>query len=71
MNTKKFKTNFKCSGCSMRVGDFFKNEPRIKSWEADLASNDKVLTVNFEEITEMEIVQIIKKAGYVATVIKS
>jgi len=53
----------------MRVGDFFKNEPRIKSWEADFESNDKVLTVNFEEITEMEIVQIIKKAGYVATVL--
>ena len=69
METKKFKTNFKCSGCSSKVGDFFKNEPRIKSWEADLAHIDKILTVNFEEITNAEIIQIIKKAGFSATVL--
>lgn len=66
METKQFKTNFKCSGCSSKVGELFKKEPRIKSWEVDLASSDKILTVNFEEITELEIVQIVRKAGYVA-----
>lgn len=69
MNTKKFKTNFKCSGCSSKVGEYFKNEPRIKSWEVDLSSNDKILTVNFEDISESEIIQIVKNAGYVATVL--
>ena len=69
METIKFKTNFKCSGCSSRVGDFFKNEPRIKSWDADLTHNDKILTVNYEGITEAEILQIIKKAGYSANVL--
>lgn len=69
MNTKKFKTNFKCSGCSSRVGDFFKNEPRIKSWDTDLNHTDKIITVTFEDISETEILQIIKKAGYIASVI--
>lgn len=69
METKKFKTNFKCSGCSSRVGDFFKNEPRIKSWDTDLTHADKILTVSFEDISEAEILQIIKKAGYSANVI--
>ncbi len=69
MDTKKFKTNFKCSGCSSKVDAFFKNEPRIKSWDTDLADADKILTVNFEEITEAEILQIIKKAGYSAIVL--
>lgn len=69
METKKFKTNFKCSGCSSRVGDFFKNEPRIKSWDTDLNHADKIITVTFEDITETEILQIIKKAGYSANII--
>ncbi|MBI5542234.1 MAG: hypothetical protein HY951_19410 [Bacteroidia bacterium] len=69
METKQFKTNFKCSGCSSRVGDFFKNEPRIKSWDTDLTHADKILTVSFDEITAEEIILIIKKAGYSANVI--
>lgn len=69
METKQFKTNFKCNGCSSKVGDFFKTEPRIKSWDTDLAHNDKILTVSFEDISETEIIQIIKKAGYSASVL--
>jgi copper chaperone CopZ len=67
METKQFKTNFKCSGCSSKVDVIFKNEPRIKSWDTDLAHADKVLTVTFENITEAEILQLVKKAGYSAT----
>ncbi|PIP55388.1 MAG: hypothetical protein COX07_00220 [Bacteroidetes bacterium CG23_combo_of_CG06-09_8_20_14_all_32_9] len=68
MEIKKFKTNLHCSGCTARLNDVFKTEPRIKSWEVDLNHKNKILTVSYEGISETEIIQIIRKAGYAASV---
>jgi len=69
MNTVKLKTNFKCSGCSAKVDEYLKKEPRIKSWEVNLNDINKTLTINYENITTDEILLLIKKAGYKASIL--
>ena len=68
MNSFKFKSNIKCGGCIATVTPLFNSEPRISSWEVDINSADKILTVT-TEVSEMEqIKQIIEDtigaAGY-------
>lgn len=45
MTIMKFKTNVKCQGCVDRIAELFTKNKEISSWEVDLTSDDKVLTV--------------------------
>ena len=45
MTIMKFKTNVKCQGCVDRIAALFTKNKEISSWEVDLTSDDKVLTV--------------------------
>lgn len=45
MTIMKFKTNVKCQGCVDRIAEIFTKNKEISSWEVDLTSDDKVLTV--------------------------
>ena len=45
MTIMKFKTNVKCQGCVDRITELFTKNKEISSWEVDLTSDDKVLTV--------------------------
>ena len=45
MKIMKFKTNVKCQGCVDRIAELFTKNKEISSWEVDLTSDDKVLTV--------------------------
>ncbi len=49
MKSFKFKSNIKCGGCIATVTPLFNSESRIDSWEVDLNSADKILTVTTEE----------------------
>lgn len=45
MTIMRFKTNVKCQGCVDRIAELFTKNKEISSWEVDLTSDDKVLTV--------------------------
>ena len=63
-NTIKFKTNINCGGCVAKVTPFLNDENGICHWEVDTTNKDKVLTVKSEGITEQEIIDTVKKAGF-------
>lgn len=65
METMKFKTNMRCSGCLDRVGEILKSDSRIHSWEVGKDQWEKLSIVS-ENISESEIIGLIKKAGYSA-----
>lgn len=45
MTIMKFKTNVKCQGCVDRIAELFTKNKEISSWEVNLTSDDKILTV--------------------------
>lgn len=65
METQKFKTNLKCGGCVAAIQKDLDAVAEIDTWEVDLISLDKILTVT-GNATEEEIVNAFAKAGYVA-----
>lgn len=65
MNTIKFKTTIKCSGCVANVTPFLNEALGNGKWEVDTSNPSKVLTVTGEE-NEAKIVQAVEKAGYKA-----
>jgi copper chaperone CopZ len=50
--TRRFKTNLRCGGCVAAVKPHLDSEPGVARWEVDLASSDKVLTVNADAPAE-------------------
>jgi len=65
METIKFKTNIKCTGCLAQVGPALNETAGENQWKVDLDSSDKTLTVE-GDIKESEIIAAVKKAGYTA-----
>ncbi|MDQ6480908.1 hypothetical protein [Dyadobacter sp. LHD-138] len=70
METIKFKTNIKCGGCIAAVTPFLTAENGFDKWEVDLQSENRVLSVETGKSAD-EVVEVIKKAGYVAEPIAS
>jgi copper chaperone len=68
METLKFKTNIKCSGCIATVTPFLNEIPEIAKWEVDTDNPEKILTVEgSDELDAETVVSKLEKAGYVAT----
>ena len=67
MNTFKFKTNINCGGCIAKVTPSLNNAKGISKWEVDTTNPQKVLTVETSELSENELVSILKNAGFNAT----
>ena len=59
-----FKTNINCGGCVATVKPHLDNADGVCHWEVDTTNKDKVLTVKSEGITEQEIKDTVKKAGF-------
>lgn len=59
-----FKTNINCGGCVATVKPHLDNADGVCHWEVDTNNKDKVLTVKSEGITEQEIIETVKKAGF-------
>ena len=68
MKKYQFKTNINCGGCIKAVTPFFNKEADIVNWEVDTDSADKILTVETSSLTEDNIIEIVKKAGFEAEV---
>jgi copper chaperone len=66
---QKFKTNIKCGGCLQKVKPYLDDLKEIKSWNVELDSPDRVLTVE-GETSEESIIQAISIAGYKAEKIR-
>lgn len=64
-NTKlQFKTNINCSGCVAAVKPVLDNAAGICHWSVDTVNKDKVLTVVSNGISQEELMQKVKQAGY-------
>jgi len=67
METLKFKTTIKCSGCLEKVTPFLNKAAGEHNWEVDIQNPDKVLTIVQGPATgASEIVQAVEDAGYKA-----
>ncbi len=66
MKTYKFKTNINCGKCLAAVTPVLNAEPRIKAWEVDLNSEDRILTVDTPDMNPEDIYNAVKKAGFIA-----
>lgn len=60
----KFKTNINCGGCVKAVTSYLTEAKGILKWEVDTDNDKKVLTVLSDGITQEQIVDIVKKAGF-------
>lgn len=69
MTTLKFKTNINCGGCIAKVTPFMNaNKDIVRRWQVDTTSPDRILSVETEG-NAGEVIEIVEKAGFQATVI--
>lgn len=64
MKKLKFKTNINCMGCVAQFTPFIQNEPGVKSWNVDVNTPDKLLTVE-GDLTEDNVKALVTEAGFV------
>jgi len=58
----KFKTNINCSGCVAKVTPAL--DELNAQWKVDTESQQKVLTVTTDQLSEDQIIQAVQKAGF-------
>lgn len=69
MKTFKFKTNLKCSNCVAKVKEQLDAASEIQSWNIDLKSPDRTLTIEADDEKAVGLVEkILTDAGYRAEV---
>lgn len=67
METVKFKTNIKCSGCVSKVTPFLNESAGASNWQVDIENPDKVLSISAgKEIALEDIIKAVQQAGYKA-----
>lgn len=66
METLKFKTSIKCTGCLEKVSPRLNEADGIEKWEVDLKNPDKVLTVESNGATEGQVISTLDKIGFKA-----
>lgn len=65
MDTIKFKTTIKCSGCIAKATPFLDETVGKDNWEVDIQNPDKVLTVVKDtEFNEDDVINAVQKAGF-------
>ena len=67
MKTLKFNTNINCAGCVASVTPHLNKVSEIEKWDVDTNQSNKPLTVK-TDLDEKEIIEIIQKAGFKATI---
>ena len=67
METLKFKTTIKCSGCVAKATPFLNEKVGKENWEVDTENPDKILTVvKDENLSESEVIKAVQEAGFKA-----
>ncbi|HLP53626.1 MAG TPA: hypothetical protein VK151_01285 [Fluviicola sp.] len=64
METLKFKTTIKCTGCVEKVTPFLNEKLSPAEWQLDIFNPAKILTVNSGKVTAQEIESTVQKAGF-------
>jgi copper chaperone len=65
MKTLKFKTNIKCGGCVSAVTPHLEAVEGIAgNWQVDVATPDKILTVQSDRVTAADVKAAVQNAGY-------
>ena len=62
---KRFKTNAKCGGCVAKIGEQLNKMAKPEEWSIDLASPEKLLTIDTDEPSEA-VVRAVSEAGFKA-----
>lgn len=65
METNKYKTNIKCSGCVATVTPYLNEAIGESKWEVDLNDPSRVLTVDTETDKDV-VIKALARAGYKA-----
>ena len=68
MKTARFRTNAKCGGCGVRIGEALNKIVPAESWSIDLSTPERILTVT-SDLSDGEIVRTVEQAGYKAEVL--
>ncbi len=66
MKELKFKSNINCTGCLSKVRPVLDNEEKIETWEVDLQSDDRVLTVKTNDMEVKEVQEKLAEVGFEA-----
>ena len=64
METLRFKTSLKCGGCVKAITPGLESLNKIEKWSVDLENPDKVLEVEASEDISDQVIDSVKKAGY-------
>jgi len=56
-----------CEGCKSRITPLLDREEGIESWQVDLEDENKILTVESDDVSGEEVIDILQKAGYLAS----
>ncbi len=63
MKSYKFKTNINCNGCINSVTPYL-NQLESADWKVDIQDKRKILEVRSDHVTEKDIMEKVKEAGY-------
>ena len=67
MKTMKFSTNLQCGSCVRGVTPSLDEHRGIHRWQADLESDERILTVHTDnDLTEAEVAAAVADAGFEA-----
>jgi len=67
METVKFKTTIKCSGCVATVTPYLNDAVGENNWQVDIQDPNKILTVTTNDTSkENEVIGKLQQAGYKA-----
>lgn len=69
MNTLKFNTNLKCSGCIAKIKPLLDKIPEIEQWSVNLNTPQRILTVQLKSGQPSLIIKTLQQAGYQATLL--
>ena len=67
METLKFKTTIRCSGCLAQVTPALNKTAGENSWRMDISAPEKILTVDTNEgVNAREVIEAVEGAGFKA-----
>ena len=64
MKTLTFKTNINCNGCIAKVTPSLNQVKGIARWAVDTANPQRILSVDTEELSGSDIIEVDKNAGF-------
>lgn len=62
-SSRQYKTNLRCGACIATLKPYLDQAPDVDRWEVDLASPDKVLTIEGKVAPE-KVIELVSRAGY-------